>query len=97
MPWKCDNLDLLENLDVATGRMKSLAKRFQRDEELLVKYDEVISNQVKQGIFEKVVMDTKVGSKHYLPHHPVVTLSKSTTKLRILYDALIKAKRGERS
>ena len=47
--------------------MKSLAKRFQRDEELLVKYDEVISSQVKQGIIEKVVMDTKVEKTLFAP------------------------------
>ena len=74
-------MDLSENLDIAIGRMKSLAKHFQRDEELLVKYDEVISSQVKQGIIKKVVMDAKVERKYYLPHHPVVTFSKSTTKL----------------
>ena len=95
-PWKCDSRDLPENLDIAIGRMKSLAKCLQKDEELLVKYDEVISSQVKQGIIEKVVMDTKVERKHYLPHHPVVTSSKSTTKLRIDYDASIKAKRGDK-
>ena len=38
-PWKYYSLDLPENLDVAIGKMKSLAKHFQRDEELLVKYD----------------------------------------------------------
>ena len=32
-----------------------------------------------------------------MPHHPVVTLSKSTTKLRLVYDTLTKAKRGDKS
>ena len=77
--------------------MKALAKRFQRDEELFVKYDEVISSQVKQGIIKKLVMATKVERKHYLLHHPVVTPSKSTTNLRIVYDASIKAKRGDKN
>ena len=96
-PWKYDYLDLPENLDVALGRMRSLAKRLRRDNELLAKYDDVISNQVKQGIIEKVIVDKKVEGKHYLPHHPVVTPSKSTTKLRIVYDASIKAKKGDKS
>ena len=97
-PWKCDTLDLPENLDVAIGRMKSLARRFKRDKELFVKYDGVISNQVKQGIIEKVTMqDIKAERKHYLPHHPIVTPSKSTTKLRIVYDASTKARKGDKS
>ena len=38
LPWKYDSLDLPENLDIVIGRMKSLAKHFQRDKQLLVKY-----------------------------------------------------------
>ena len=29
----------------------------------------------------------KVGKVHYIPHHPVITLDKATTKLRVVYDA----------
>ena len=57
-PWRYDCLDLPENLDVAIGRLKSLAKRFQRDKDLLVKYDDVITSQIEQGIIEKLVVDT---------------------------------------
>ena len=32
-----------------------------------------------------------------MPHHPVVTPSKSTTKLRIVYDVSTKAKKGDKS
>ena len=32
-----------------------------------------------------------------MPHHPVMTPSKSTNKLRIVYDASIKAKKGDKS
>ena len=96
-PWKYDYLDLPENLDFAIGRMRSLAKRLLKDRELLVKYDDIIYSQVKLGIIEKVTVDKKVERKHYLPHHPVVTPSKSTTKLRIVYDASTKAKKGDKS
>ena len=63
-----------------------------------MKYDEVISSQITQGIIEKVTINTETTERrHYLPHHPVMTPSKSTTKLRIVYDASIKAKKGDKS
>ena len=34
---------------------------------------------------------------HYLPHHPVVTPLKMTTKIRIVYDASVRAKKGMKS
>ena len=91
-------VDLPENLDIAIGRIKSLARRFKRDKSLLMKYNEVISSQIKQGIIEKVTINTEITERrHYLPHHPVMTPSKSTTKLRVVYDASIKAKKRDKS
>ena len=34
---------------------------------------------------------------HYLPYHPVITPLKTTTKIRIVYDASVKAKKGMKS
>ena len=31
---------------------------------------------------------------HYLPHHPVITPLKMTTKIRIVYDASVRVKKG---
>jgi len=56
-PCKCENPDLLE---AALSRLKSLARHFERDSDLLRKYNEVIQSQVKQGVIERVV-DTKKG------------------------------------
>ena len=64
-PWKYDSFDLPENLDIAIGRIKSLARRFNRDKSVLMKYDEVISSQITQGIIEKITIntETKKGDK----------------------------------
>ena len=97
-PWKCENADLPENFDVVMSRFKSLERRLQRNKDLLRKYDDVIQNQVKQGIIESVVDVTEGGNlKHYLSHHPVLTPAKNTTKLRVMYDASLKAKKGDNS
>jgi len=70
--------------------LKSLARRFERDSDLLRKYNEVIQSQVKQGMIEGTL-------KHYLPHHPVLTPAKNTTKLQVVYDASINSKKGVKS
>ena len=97
-PWKCKNPDLPENFDVVMSRFKSLERRLQRKKDLMRKYDDVIQNQVKQGIIE-TVLDTTEGRnfKHYLSHHPVLSSAKHTTKLRVVYDASLKAKKGDNS
>ena len=77
--------------------MRSLAKRFERDKDLLMRYNEVIQSQIKQGVVERAVEDKKETLKHYLPHHPILTPTKSITKIRVVYDASVKSKKGAKS
>ena len=97
-PWKCQNPDLPVNLDIVIGRMKSLPRRLKGNPDLLKKYDDIIQGQVQKGIIEKVTENMKESDrKHYLPHHPVITPTKSTTKVRIVYDASTKVRKGDKS
>ena len=51
-------------------------------------YDSTIKAQLERGIIEAVAENgPKLAEVHYLPHHAVVRRDKSTTKLRIVYDA----------
>jgi len=62
--------------------MRTLSQRLQNDQTLL---NDIIQSQISGGIIERV--DTKLedmNKKHYLPHHPVVTPSKDSTKVRIV-------------
>ena len=86
-PWKCQNPDLPVNLDIVIGRMRSLARHLQGNLDLLRKYDDIIQGQVKKGIIEVTEYMKENDKKHYLPHHPAITPTKCTTKLRIVYDA----------
>ena len=98
-PWKSEDVELPENFSIAFGRMKSLSHRLQADKVLLQQYCDVIQAQLKAGVIELVdEWKTKGGNrKQYLPHHPIVTPLKTTTKVRIVYDASVKASKGVKS
>ncbi|XP_060551271.1 uncharacterized protein LOC132712851 [Ruditapes philippinarum] len=97
-PWKDEEPILPVNRELAYGRLKSVLSKLQRKPEMMKLYDNVIEDQKQKGIIEKVDNKTREnGLVHYIPHHAVVTPSKSTTKLRIVYDASAKTKQSDKS
>ena len=61
------------------------------------RYNSVIQEQLEKNIIEKVDRYRQDGINHYIPHHAVVTPDKSTTKLRIVYDASAKTNPDDKS
>ena len=94
-PWREQNVNLPEN-ELSLGRLKSMKKKLDGNPELLLRYDQVIKDQLNKGIVEKVTEDNS-NRKHYIPHHAVINTEKSTTKLRVVYDASAKTKKGNKS
>ena len=58
-PWKCEHPNLPDNFDVAFSRLKSLARRLERDKDLLIKYNEVFQSQVQQGVIKRVIKNVE--------------------------------------
>ena len=79
-PWKDDKSCLPENRELAFGRLKSLVNKLRNHPQLVDKYDEIIQNQLKLGVIEKVASNTKETTKHYIPHHPVINPGKPKLK-----------------
>ena len=96
-PWKKDKPDLPENYGVALERLKSLLSRLKGNPDLVQKYDEIIEDQLRQGIIESVGSDKYDILKHYIPHHAVLDPTKATTKVRIVYDASARTKPEHKS
>ena len=96
-PWKEENPNLADSYDLLIGRLKSLLKIFESNPELLERYDNVIKEQLSKEIIEKVDEKDLPTRRHYIPHHAVITPNKSTTKIRIVYDASTKKKNDMRS
>ena len=97
-PWKEERPMLPSNYNLALGRLRSLVNRLMKHPDHLRKYNAVLQDQFEKGIIEVVPeQDSGETLKHYIPHHEVVTPEKTTTKLRIVFDASAKTRKANRS
>ena len=97
-PWKEESPLLPTNYELAMGRLRSLVNRLMQNPEHLRKCDAVIQDQLQKGIIEAVPeQDSTNTLKHYIPHHEIVTPEKTTTKIRIVFDASAKTRKGSHS
>lgn len=80
---------------IATKRFSFLEKRLENNLNLKEKYSEVIQEYVKLGHMVEIP-DPETNKKNscYLPHHAVIREDKSTSKLRVVFDASCKNNRG---
>ena len=61
------------------------------------KYDDIIQNQLMLGVIENVMNNKKDTTKHYIPHHAGINPDKTSTKVRVVYDAWAKINKGQKS
>ena len=92
LPWKEKHSVLPDNYKLSLKRLKSLIRRLQQDPDILKEYHSVIQDQLRKGIVEMVEEPhiSESGRVHYLPHHAVIWKDKTTTKVRVVYDASAK-------
>ncbi|XP_026731637.1 uncharacterized protein LOC113496572 [Trichoplusia ni] len=72
--------------DIALKRFLALEKRFLRNPEFKAQYSAVINEYIALNHMD-LVQDRNDESSVYLPHHAVIRNDKSTTKLRVVFDA----------
>ena len=67
----------------------SLLKQFQKNRDLLVEYNNIIQDQLKNGVIEVAPTDVQRCQLklYFLPHRPVIRLDKITTSVGMVYDA----------
>ena len=92
LPFKEDHDLLPDNFALCKSRLVSLLRRLSVKPDVSRQYNDVIREQLKQGIIEPVRQGTTngVGKVHYIPHHEVIRVDKETTKLCVVYDASAK-------
>ncbi|KAG5866658.1 hypothetical protein JTB14_018603 [Gonioctena quinquepunctata] len=94
LPWKNPNINLDHNFPGALARVKSLTSKLIRNSALF-EYDSAVREYIKSGCAE-MIGDVSVSSMdfpknithlYFMPHRPVYREDKTTTKLRVVFDA----------
>ena len=94
LPWKMGHNELPENYDRCYYRLQTLLKRLRSNPDILYKYDEIIREQEKAGIIQKVANLEPAVQSHYLPHRAVVREEAEITKVRVVFDASCKGSKN---
>ncbi|XP_073956541.1 uncharacterized protein [Choristoneura fumiferana] len=80
---------------IAAKRFSFLERKLERDVNLKKSYSDVIQEYVNLGHMVEITDPHKNSNKScYLPHHAVIREDKSTSKLRVVFDASCKNSRG---
>ena len=79
------------NYNLSIARLKSLLKRFKKDENIAKHYGEVLKEQSSDGILEKADGQNKcIDVTQYLPHHPVFRENVERNEIRVVFAASAK-------
>ena len=89
--WKPNIPDLPDNEKGSKARHHKLIQRLERQPDLYDKHEEILTDQINQGIIEKVTESHHSRREFYLPHRAVVRDYAESTKVRIIFDASARA------
>ena len=94
LPWREPHLIIHNGYEYKKKGLMSLLSRLNKEPDILREYESV--EQLDRGIVERLFEKkaSEVGEVHYLPHHPVLSKDKQTTKVLIVYDAFTKGGGG---
>ena len=87
IPWRKGEPKLNNNYDMALSRLESLEKSLlKKDPRFKIAYQRILDDYLQKNYVRTVPI--KDGSPQwFLPHFPVVREDKSTTKVRVVFDA----------
>lgn len=93
LPFVDNRKEIGDTKKMATRRFGYLERRFAREPELRVEYVAVMREL--QALNHMAPADPIDGREHYyMPHHPIIKPSRTTTKVRVVMDATAKSSNG---
>ena len=97
LPWRDKQFLQNSNFELCVFRLHHLNSRLSKDGRLN-EYDDIIKEQERAGIIERVPVESENNKDvYFLPHHGVVRSDKATTKLHIVFDGSSKDSASEHS
>ncbi|XP_017470767.1 PREDICTED: uncharacterized protein LOC108362346 [Rhagoletis zephyria] len=88
LPWKISSEYLHDNKQMARKRLRDLTARLMRDPQKLREYHEGVEELWHSGVSERAnEFNNSNSTVYYMPHMPVYRDDKSTSKMRIVFDA----------
>ncbi|XP_074109295.1 uncharacterized protein LOC141534050 [Cotesia typhae] len=92
LPFKVDNVEFGNSRQQAYKRFLSLQRRLNLNQQLKIEYNKVMQEYIDLGHMVFVSNDQEPG--YFLPHHPIIKTSSTTTKVRVVFDASAKSDKG---
>ncbi|XP_057337711.1 uncharacterized protein LOC130675843 [Microplitis mediator] len=92
LPFRVENVEFGDSKNQAYRRFLSLQRRLNADPQLKAEYCKVMQEYIDLGHMIHVPDDHEPG--YYMPHHPVIKASSTTTKVRVVFDASAKSDKG---
>lgn len=80
--------------DIAIKRFHHLENQYKKNDQMKVRYAEVMHEYLTLGHMEPIAPDHNRSESVYLPHHAVIRNDKTTTKVRVVFDASCKGING---
>ena len=80
------------NREIAEGRFRKNQYRFKKEQKLGTNFRQSMNEYIEKGFAEKVVETQEPENCYYIPTHIVVNENKTTTKVRLVFDASSKGK-----
>ena len=90
LPWKEDHVPLPANKNLAAARLISTRRKLENTGKLQ-EYDQIMREQISNGIMGPVPAQPMGEFVHYIPHQAVFREHTETTKMRIVYDCSSRA------
>ncbi|XP_063830205.1 uncharacterized protein LOC135079477 [Ostrinia nubilalis] len=97
IPFKQKNLDYGNTKQIAEKRLEYLEKKLDKDKELKTEYTRVLMEYMQLNHMEEITNNENetTCNSFYMPHHAVLKPEKTTSKLRIVFDASCKGPNGK--